>query len=83
MEEASGLRLEEMNVDEKAREKSVTDLDLNRQMQELAKDKKVMLERHNVLELLLDLEKSRDNNNLENDKKEEEEETEEEEIISK
>lgn len=74
MEEASGLRLEEMNVDEKAREKSATDLDLNRQMQELAKDKKVMLERHNVLELLLDLEKSRDNNNLENDKKEEEEE---------
>ena len=63
-----------MNVDEKAREKSATDLDLNRQMQELAKDKKVMLERHNVLELLLDLEKSRDNNNLENDKKEEEEE---------
>lgn len=74
MEEASGLRLEEMNVDEKAREKSATDLDLNRQMQELAKDKEVMLERHNVLELLLDLEKSRDNNNLENDKKEEEEE---------
>ena len=73
-EESSGLRLEEINVDENAREKSTTDLDLNRQMQELAKDKKVMLERHNVLELLLDLEKSRDNNNLENDKKEEEEE---------
>ena len=73
-EESSGLRLEEMNVDEKAREKSATDLDLNRQMQELAKDKEVMLERHNVLELLLDLEKPRENNNLENDKKEEEEE---------
>ena len=73
-EESSGLRLEEINVDENAREKSATDLDLNRQMQELAKDKNVMLERHNVLELLLDLEKPRENNNLENDKKEEEEE---------